>query len=437
MNRRSTLIKYVVPSVMGMVSIFLFTIVDGIFVGRGVGTDGLGAVNIAFPFVMIYGAFCMLTTIGGLTITAIRVGRGDRDGANDAFMHSLVMTFIICVLMTLAGTCLTTPLARLLGANDTYLSMTCDYLFWYSVFIIPCSMGNTLMGFCRNDGAPVLVSAATIIATVFNIIADWVFIFPLHMGLKGAAVATGLAQTIAFGIMLMHFLLKKGELRFCRFRPQGYLFKMIAVRGLPECISQFSVPLGTVLTNNMLIRLLGDSAVNAYSVICYAASFAAAAFAGTAEGLQPVFGNCYGAKREDDLRWFFRAGAVISVAGSAGITVIVLLLWRGICFLFGVEGASEEMAMRAMPQYSWGFIMQAVCVIVSGYLYSTTRTRQALVINILRSFVFNTAVILLVPVIFGADAIWYTFGIYEGLTAIVSVILLRRADRNGAIGAAE
>ena len=436
MNERTRkLIKYVLPSTLSMLSIFLFTVIDGIFVGRGVGTDALGAVNIAFPFIMIFSALVMCTTVGGLTITAIRKGRGDEEGANAAFLHSLCMTAVVSILFCILGTVFVRQMARLMGANETFFPMVCDYIFWYAVFMIPCGLCSLFNGFCRNDDDPYLVSAGTIIATTLNIFGDWLFVFPLHMGLKGAAIATGMSQTIGMFISLSHFLTKKkGTLRFRRIKADPNLFKLILVRGLPECISQFNAPLCVIFTNIVILRMLGDTAENAFSVIGYVAAFSVAVFLGVAEGLQPLFGNCYGARNEEDLLWYRKMGLFIGFTGAFVIYLALLFLGRPVCALYGLDETTMECTMAAMPQYSLGFLIQSSTVILSSYLYSTTKTREAVTINILRSFVINAIVIFLLPELFGPGVIWYTFPVYEAILLVIAIRITRKADQNGVIG---
>lgn len=171
-SRAKLILKYVLPTILSQCAFSLFTIIDGIFVGRGVGTDALGAVNLAQPLVMVIGAAFMLTTIGGVTITAIRIGRKDYEGANQAFMHATVSTLVVAALFTLVGTLFTRPLAVLLGAEGVYVKMVCDYLFWYTAFTIPSALSATLQGFGRNDGAPVFVMVSTIASTALNIFLD-------------------------------------------------------------------------------------------------------------------------------------------------------------------------------------------------------------------------------------------------------------------------
>ena len=435
-NRRKLLIKYLTPTILSYLSIFLFTIVDGIFVGQGVGVDALGAVNLVFPYVMFFNAFTLLTTIGGLTICAIRFGRGDKEGANQVFMHSFFMTLIVSIVFFVLAVFFTEPLCRLMGANDTFLQMAKDYLFWYGIFMIPCGLLITFNGFCRNDGRPALVSAGVIVTTALNVIGDWLLIFPLQMGLKGAAIATGVSQTIGLLIVLSHFVLKKGALTFHKERWDWNLSGKILLRGLPECISQFCVPLTTILTNHVLVAMLGDSAVNAYSIICYVSCFSVAIFAGCAEGLQPLFGQCYGSDNETELKFYKRAGIWISGIGSAIITGIIIALTHPICILYAADAETMAVTVPALPEYAWGFVMQAFNVVISAYLYSTTRTKQAIIINCLRTFVVNVLVVLLLPQIFPPQIIWFTFGIYEAIVLIVAVILMQTSDRKGIIGRA-
>lgn len=201
---------------MGSVCFFMFTIIDGIFVGRGVGAYGLGAVNLTMPFVMIVNALFMLFTAGGVTIVAVQFGKGDKNGANEAYIHSMLIALVISVVMCVLGVFFTKPLCVLLGADETYFQMTHDYLFWYSVFIIPSGLSTALQGFVRNDGEPVLVSAAIIAGTLLNIFGDWLCIFPLKMGLAGAAIATGVSQTATLVILLFHFARKDANLHLFR-----------------------------------------------------------------------------------------------------------------------------------------------------------------------------------------------------------------------------
>ena len=315
-SRMKKLLKLVLPSVLSQVCMFLFTIVDGIFVGNGVGATALGAVNIVLPYILILLALYMLVAVGGATVTAIRFGRGDKEGANLAFLHAFAAIFAVSVVLTVVGVCFTRQLGYLLGANEAYIDYVTDYTFWYSVFIIPAGLSILLQFFGRNDGASMLVMVSTAVCSALNIFLDWLFVFPMQMALMGAAIATGISQTVGFLMLLSHFVLKKGDLRIRRFRPDAKLFRKILMRGAPESIAQFASPVSILCLNYVMLRMIGEIAVNAFSVIGYIASFSVAVFYGVSEGAQPLIGNAYGEKNESDLKFYFRVSLLIAFVGS-------------------------------------------------------------------------------------------------------------------------
>lgn len=427
-----TLIRYVVPAILSSACYFLFTIIDGIFIGRGVGTDGLGAINILFPFIMIANALFLLSSVGGVSVVAVRLGRGDVEGANKAFLHSLTITAVFSVLLCLVGTVGVKTLTILLGGSDpAFFDLCVEYTFMYSLFLIPSGLSMAMQNYCRNDGAPVLVSLATIIGTVINIFGDWLLIFPLKMGMRGAALATGISQMITFAIVLSHFVLKKGNLRLKKFTFDKALVGKIFLRGTPECIAQFSVPVSTICMNYVLLDLQGPLGVNTYSLLAYVASFAVAVFVGTAQGLQPLFGQSYGAKARDDLSFFLRSGVIINLVGSVLIYVALFFVSYDVCSLFGADEVTLNNAVKFIPFFAWGFTAESMNSIISAYLYSTKRSTQAIITNILRSFIVSTAVTLVLPYVWKAEcAVWMTFGVYQALVMIVGIILTRHSDKH-------
>ena len=429
MKKRRLLFKYVTPAIISMVSVFLFTIVDGIFVGRGVGTDALGAVNIVFPYVMFFMALVTMFTVGGMTVTAIRIGRGDKADANIAFRHSINMCLVTSIILSLLATLETEPICRLLGATDIFIKQSCEYLFWYGVFFVPCGFFIALCGTLRNDDSPVLVSVAVVVSSLCNIFGDWLLIFPFHMGVRGAAIATGVSQCIAVLILLTHFIRKKGILRFGACRLDRKLVRKITVRGLPECVNQFSIPVTVVAMNLVLQKYVGRVGVNTFALISYVVAFAQAVSLGVAEGIQPLFGRAYGEGNRRDLKYYLKWGMAISFVGSLVIVTLLFVMGPSIYLLFNAEKETLCKTVQATHIFSWGFLVQSLVMIITAYLYSTKRSKQAFIINLLRSFVVNLIVIAILPMIFGAGAIWFCFFVYEGIALIVATIMLKRADR--------
>lgn len=432
-DRGRTLAKYVVPSILSQVSFFLFSIVDGVFVGNGVGTDALGAVNILFPFLMITGAASTMLITGGVSMAAIELGKGEKEEANRIFQHSFYAVLLLAFALTALGCLWTRPIGYLLGANESYIDYVCDYTFCYSLFFVPNLLAMELQFFARNDGAPTLVMISTVGGTALNIFLDWLFVFPLHMGLRGAAIATGISQTVSMLIVLPHFLLRRGDMYFKRFRFDRAVLGEMLRRGFPEAVSQLTVPVATIATNYVLLRQIGEIAVNAYSVLGYGASFSVSVFCGVAEGAQPLFGLSYGSRNEDDLRYFLRMGQKICLFGSAAVTVLLIAVRVPLCRLFGLDGETLAYTVRCLPLYCLGFLFEAQVVVLSAYFYSTHRTREALILNLCRAFVLTAPVIVLLPLLFGADAVWFTFMVYEAMALLLAVFLRRRNEKNGIV----
>ncbi len=429
-EQRSNLKKYIIPAMISNAAFFLLTIVDGIFVGNGVGTDALGAVNVAYPYVMIVGAIAALFTIGGVAVAAVRLGRGDDEGANQAFMHSAVITLVVFSILTVVGLCFSENIAILLGANDTYIEMVSDYIFWYSVFLLPAGFYTCFAGFSRNDGRPKLATVAALACTAANIFGDWLLVYPFKMGISGAAIATGASQVFSVLILLTHFLKKKGKLHFCKFKVDMSLFKKIIIRGLPEMVSQFGAPITTTSMNRVLIGI-SDPHVNAYSVISYVGSLFASLMYGLSMGIQPLFGQSYGAKDDKSLKYYLSTGLKLGAIGGVCAFVITFLMGRPSCILFGTNEAAVEIVVSAMPKYCLNFVFATASALIASYLFSTKRTKYAVTLNVCRSLVLNFLCISFLPLIFGENFVWYTVAVAEFICLIIAVVLWRFSERNG------
>ncbi len=426
---KSNIFHYVAPAVLTNVCSFLFSVVDGLFVGNGVGTAALASVNICVPFVTISIALNMMASIGGVTIGAVRIGRGDTKGANQVFLHSLLFSLVLGIILTLLGTLLTPQIATLLGATETYHEMTQQYLFWWALFIIPNFLSMNLQGFCRNDGEPGLVAIATVAGTVVNVFLDWLLVYPLQTGVEGAAIATGMSQVTTLIVVLVHFFRKRGILRFKLFKPAKSLFAQIAYRGMPEMIAQFSSPLMTLWMNRSIAKYIGDLGVNSFSVISYISSLTLAMLFGASEGMQPLLGQSYGAGKDKDVKFYFKSGMFIAIFGSAAVVALFFFFNQEVAMLFGAKGEVLEEVEKHFLPFSWGFVLAGVSTMVSGYLYSTMHSKMAICLNFFRSFVAKTVFILGLPAVFGAGIVWYSYGISEISVFLMAVIMTWAVNR--------
>lgn len=426
-TKTKSLFGYIIPALGGLFVTYLYNVVDGIFVGQGVGAAALGAVNIGVPFITFVVAVAAMFPMGGATVVAIRMGRGDKEGANHAFMTAFSLTLLLSVFLMAAGMAFSRQIVDLSGAkglSGEMREMSAQYLFYYSAFSIPMLMSTGLSVFVRNDGSPVLSFVGMCVGAVANIFLDWLFIFPLDMGIIGAAVASGLGQVFSVLILLSHFARKKGELRIKTFKIDFLLMKKICKRGVPEAVTQLTTPVTALCYNLMLARLVGDIGVSTFSVLSFIYSLANAILSGVAQGLQPLWGYCYGKQDMEEMRWYFRCGIIINSVLSLLIYGILFFFDKPVIGIFSRDADLVRTASAVLPMFSLSFIPMALNLIFTAFLFSTKRTGAANAIAVSRGIFVKAAAIFCIPVFFGSDMIWSAPFAAEIVTLMLAIRLV-------------
>ena len=423
------LCSYIFPAVGSLFVTYLYNVMDGIFVGQGVGSAALGAVNIGVPFITFAVAIVAMFPMGGATIIAIRMGRDDKDGANNAFMTALTLTVLTAVILTVVGTVFSQQIVDLSGARklgEEMRRMSADYLFYYSAFSLPMLMSNCLSVFVRNDGSPTLSFVGMCAGAVSNIFLDWLFIFPLQMGVIGAAVASGLGQIVSLLVLLSHFIRKHGNLRIRRFTIQPVLIKKICKRGAPEAVTQLTTPVTALCYNLVLAGLVGDIGVSTYSVLSFIYSLANAVLSGVAQGLQPLWGNSYGKQDTKEINDYFRFGMAINLMLSVLVSAVLILFDEPAIRIFSQDMELINAASKALPVFALSFIPMALNLVYTSLLYSTKRTKQSDIIAICRGIILKAIAIFCIPIIFGSNTIWAAPLVAEMITFAIAVVLTRK-----------
>lgn len=384
--------------------------------------------NIGVPFITFAVAVAAMFPMGGGTVVAIRMGREDKEGANHAFMTAFLLTLLASLLLTLIGMAFSRQIVDLSGGrtlSHTMRDMAADYLFYYCAFSVPMLMSTCLSVFVRNDGSPALSFVGMCVGAGANIFLDWLFIFPMKMGVIGAAIASGLGQVFSVAVLLSHFVRKRGSLRFRRFPVSGALVGKICKRGVPEAASQLTTPVTALCYNLMLARLVGDIGVSTFSVLSFIYSLVNAILSGTAQGLQPLWGLCYGERDADGMNLYFRWGIRINAILSVVIYGLLFLFAEPVIQIFNRDPELVQNASAALSLFGLSFIPMALNLIYTAFLYSTKRTLQADAISLSRGVVLKAAAIFCMPVLFGIDVIWLAPFAAELLTLVLALVLSR------------
>ena len=308
--------KYVSANVVAMIGLSCYILADTFFISKKLGEAGLAALNLSMPSFSLVFSLGMLFAIGGATRFAIHKGAGDTKRANSVFTHTVIIVGCFATIFVLLDAFLSGPIATFLGADGA----TYDYSNTY-VQIILCfapffMFNNTLQNFVRNDGAPRLAMIASLTGNLFNILFDYILIFPCNMGMLGAALATGFSPIVSMSILSIFFLRKKNSFRIEKTKISIRTYGGICSLGLASFISEFGFGIVMMLINKLFISLGGDTAVAAFAIIINVFYVVNAIFNGVASGTQPMISFSYGENDHKKIRQVLRY-ALITIAGIA------------------------------------------------------------------------------------------------------------------------
>lgn len=428
-NNNKQFYRFVVPSIASMLVTGLYFVVDGIFVGRGIGTNALASVNIATPFISILTAVTMMVTMGGATITSIHFGKGEDKKANNSFNASMLLVVLFALFMSVVSVLFPTQIARLLGASDILLDSTATYIRYYVMFGV-FSGSMTLSAFVRNDNNPRIAFWGMIAGALSNVFLDWLFIFPLQMGVMGAAIASGLGQLLACLVLSTHFFSKKGVLKISKPVKEKGLITQIMKVGTPEFVTQMSRSVTILCYNFIVLKMLGEIGVSAFSVISYLIIIILAVFIGLAQGIQPLLSRSFGEKDKEKETFFFHKGVKLNILLSIIVYFIMIVFGKSIISIFNTDSDLIKIAYQCITIYGLSFVFAAVNIVYTTYYLATKRTKTALIIAILRSFVVNSIFIFMMPILFGERGIWLGITVAECIVMIVAIICGKKRTRN-------
>lgn len=424
-NFRS-LLRFSFPTIVMMIFMSLYTMVDGVFVSRFVGTNGLSAVNIVYPVTSIVVAVGVMLATGGSAVIARKMGEGRSGEARQDFSMIVLVGIFLGISISLAGLIFIHPLLRLLGANDAVYGLCYDYAF-VLLFFIPAGVLQMLFQtLLVTAGKPVLGLGITVLGGVANIVLDYVFIVPMEMGISGAAAATGIGYSIPAVFGLIYFALyRKGSL--CFVRPvwrREVLFKSCG-NGASEMVTNLSTAVTTLLFNVIMMRTLGENGVAAITIVLYAQYLLTAVYLGYATGIAPVFSFKYGCSDNGQIRKIFRI-SVCFILGCSAVSLGIALLFAGpIVTIFAPEGNPVyALAVHGFHLFSLCFLFTGVNIFASTLFTAFSNGIISALLSFLRTFVFIVLGLLIMPEVIGVDGVWLAIPVAELLGMIVSLIFL-------------
>ena len=406
---------YAAMNILGMIGISCYILADTFFVAQGTGSLGLAALNIAIPAYNLMNGIGLMLGVGAATQYMIARAQNDQRQADSVFTHAAALGLLLGVLFLLGAD------AQTLGMTTTYLRM----LWCFGPFFV---MNNVLLAFTRNDGAPTVAMCGMIAGSLFNIVFDYIFIFPCGLGMFGAALATGFSPFVSILVLLTHlrrpsrgFHLVKTSLRVSR-------VPSLCAPGLSSLIGEIASGVVLLLFNLVLLRLSGNTGVAAYGVVANLALVGIAVFTGLCTGIQPLVSRSSGLGDREQLRRLFRWGICTALAIAAVLCVSVFLGAEPLTAVFNSEHDPElaAYAESGLRIYFTGFLFAGVNMVTAAFFSASDKTVQGFAISLLRGVIAVPPILFPLAWVLGVDGVWLTFPMVELVTAVAALVWARK-----------
>ncbi len=421
------LLRFTLPSIVMMVFTSIYSIVDGLFVSNFVGKTPFAAINLVGPVFTILGSIGMMIGAGGTAIIGKTLGEKKSNDANAYFSMLIYIVLAIGVVTAVVGWFAVEPLSHLLGAEGEMLKNCVLYgriLFIPSPFFL---LQFSVQSFFVTAEKPKLGLAVTILGGVTNILLDALFIIVFKWGIVGAALATGLSQMLATISALVYFALPNSSLLRLTTKTKIYgrvLFNSIT-NGASEMVGNIAYSIVTILYNSQLLKFYGEDGVAAYGVLMYIGFIFSAIYYGYSMGSAPIISFHYGAKNQDELKNLLRRSLIlISIMGGFMLGISKLSApWLSSVFV-GYDKELYDLTYHALHIYSWSFLFMGFGAFGSSFFTALNNGTVSAAISFLRTFIFEIGSILLLPLIFPKDGIWFAVAVAEFAALLITGLFL-------------
>lgn len=418
--------KFIIPSVVAQWVFTLYTMIDGIFVARGVSEIALTAVNISAPFTVVLFSISILFAVGNSTVVAIQLGTGQKENANRAFSQNLVFLAILSLLLTGLVLFNLEHVAHFLGATASNMEYVCTYIGTIASFAIFFILSYSFEMLIKTDGHPKKAMVIVTTGAVLNCILDYLMIMVWNWGVFGAAFATGLSQAIVCILYILHFLGKRSSLSFTRFRWTPSLFIREIQNGASSGLIEFSSGFYVFLFNQMILLHLSEDALVSFTIIGYMNALIVMSMAGISQGSQPLISYYYGKNEEKKCRKLLKYGLGASLVLAIAFAAVSFLGtdWLISLFISPEHTALREYSVSVFRIFALSFLIVGFNIVIGGYFTSKEEALKAITLSLGRGFILITISIFLLTALFGGAGIWWAPLLSEATCLIIAIAFL-------------
>lgn len=422
----SKLLRFVFPSIIMMIFTSIYGVVDGLFVSNFAGKTAFASINLVMPFVMILGGIGFMIGTGGTALVSKVLGEGKKEKANKIFTMMIIFTLLLGTLLSVIGVVSMPWVADFLGATEEMMADCILYGRIVTGFTIAFMLQNVFQSFLIAAEKPKLGLLATVLAGITNMALDAIFIIVFKWGVAGAAIATGLSQCVGGIFPLIYFSRDNSSLlRLTNTKLEIKPILNACGNGSSELMSNISSSVVSMIYNFQLMKYVGEDGVSAYGVLMYVQFIFVAIYIGYAIGCAPITGYHFGAQNHGELKNMLRKSAFLSAISGVVLTILAIVLSSPLAKLFvGYDEELYELTRHAFSLFAYSFLLAGFNIFTSSFFTALNNGAVSAAISFMRTLIFQTSSVLILPIFLGVDGIWWAITVAEVFAFILSLIFL-------------
>lgn len=422
----SKLLRFVFPSIIMMVFTSIYGVVDGLFVSNFAGKTAFASINLVMPFVMILGGIGFMIGTGGTALVSKVLGEGKKEKANEIFTMMIIFTLLLGALLSVIGVISMPWVAKFLGATEEMMADCVIYGRIVTGFTVTFMLQNVFQSFLIAAEKPKLGLLATVLAGIANMALDAIFIIVFKWGVAGAAIATGLSQCVGGIFPLIYFSRKNSSLlRLTKTKLEIKPILNACGNGSSELMSNISSSVVSMIYNFQLMKYVGEDGVSAYGVLMYVQFIFVAIYIGYAIGCAPITGYHFGARNHNELKNMLRKSSFLSAVSGVVLTILAIALSSPLAKLFvGYDKELYELTRHAFRLFAYSFLLAGFNIFTSSFFTALNNGAVSAAISFMRTLIFQTSSVLILPIFLGVDGIWWAITVAEFFAFILSLIFL-------------
>lgn len=422
----SKLLRFVFPSIIMMIFTSIYGVVDGLFVSNFAGKTAFASINLVMPFIMILGGIGFMIGTGGTALVSKVLGEGKKEKANKIFTMMIIFTLLLGTLLSVIGVVSMPWVADFLGATEEMMADCILYGRIVTGFTVAFMLQNVFQSFLIAAEKPKLGLLATVLAGVTNMALDAIFIIVFKWGVAGAAIATGLSQCVGGIFPLIYFSRDNSSLlRLTNTKLEIKPILNACGNGSSELMSNISLSVVSMIYNFQLMKYVGEDGVSAYGVLMYVQFIFVAIYIGYAIGCAPITGYHFGAQNHGELKNMLRKSAFLSAISGVVLTILAIVLSSPLAKLFvGYDEELYELTRHAFSLFAYSFLLAGFNIFTSSFFTALNNGAVSAAISFMRTLIFQTSSVLILPIFLGVDGIWWAITVAEVFAFILSLIFL-------------